>query len=121
MVRSLACFIGLRYLSTGRGRGLVSFMSAASLAGIALGVASVIVILSAMNGLEAESRSRLLSMAQHVTVWPEEDSADFEVLRASLAGIEGIASVTPFVSIETMLLKGSEFRGIVVRGIDPEV
>lgn len=119
MVRSLACFVGFRYLSTGRGRGLVSFMSAASFIGIALGVAAVIVTLSAMNGLEGESRSRLLSMAQHVSVWPEDEDEDLEPLRAALSNVEGVVSASPFVSFEAMLLNGSEFRPVIVRGIDP--
>ena len=120
MVRSLACFVGLRYLSTGRGSALVSFMSAASFIGIALGVAAVIVTLSAMNGLEGESRSRLLSMAQHITVWPESDDEDLELLRNALVDVDGVVSVSPFASFEAMLLNGSEFRPVIIRGIDPD-
>jgi lipoprotein-releasing system permease protein len=52
MFRPLEWFIGLRYLRSRRRRGVVSFMSAASLIGIALGVAALLVILSVMNGLE---------------------------------------------------------------------
>ena len=52
MFQPLECFIGLRYLRSRRRRGVVSFMSTASLLGIALGVAALIVILSVMNGFE---------------------------------------------------------------------
>src|SRR6185295_10250514 len=62
MFQPLEGFIGLRYLRSRRRRGVVSFMSAASLIGIALGVAALLVILSVMNGLETETRNRLLSM-----------------------------------------------------------
>jgi lipoprotein-releasing system permease protein len=124
MIRPLECFIGLRYLGTVGGRGLVSFMSFASLAGIALGVAAVIVILSAMNGLEAESRTRLLSLAEHITLRPESGSGEgLMALRERLAGVADVDAVTPFVRLEAMLQNGSQRRSaltpVVVRGIDP--
>src|SRR5690606_5844640 len=64
----LEAFVGLRYVRSRRRRGVVSFMSGASLLGVALGVAALIVILSVMNGLEAELRDRLLSMTAHASV-----------------------------------------------------
>ena len=120
MIRPLECFIGLRYLRTGRGRGLVSFMSAASLAGISLGVAAIIVILSAMNGLETVARDRLLSMAEHITLRPETGSAAaLESMIAALSMVDGVTAVTPFVRLEAMLSAGANLRGAIVRGIDP--
>lgn len=119
MIRPLECFVGLRYLRTGQGRGFVSFMSVASLLGITLGVASIIVILSAMNGLETETRSRLLSMADHVTVRPDIATADLGRLSDGLGTVAGVAEVNPFVRLEVILLSGSRYRGVVVRGIDP--
>ena len=122
MIRPLECFIGLRYLGTVGGRGLISFLSFASLGGIALGVAAVIVILSAMNGLEAESRTRLLTLAEHVTLRPEAQSGtDWTALRERLSAVDGVGAVTPFVHIEGMLKKGDVLRPAIVRGIDPEV
>jgi lipoprotein-releasing system permease protein len=120
MIRPLECFIGLRYLRTGRGRSLVSFMSAASLAGITLGVAAIIVILSAMNGLETESRDRLLSMSEHITLRPDAaGDADLAAVRGILAAAEGVTEVTPFVRFEAVLRRDGEIRPVVVRGIDP--
>lgn len=122
MIRPLECFIGLRYLGTVGGRGLVSFMSFASLAGIALGVAAVIVILSAMNGLEAESRTRLLSLAEHVTLRPEAGPGPLPAgLRERLLAQDGVVAVAPFVRLEALVKPsaGSRLRPVVVRGIDP--
>lgn len=96
-------------------------MSFASLAGITLGVGAIIVILSAMNGLEAESRARLLSMAEHVTLRPADGgTADFAALRARLAAVDGVAAVTPFVRLEAILRTPAGYRSALVRGIDPE-
>ena len=122
MIRPLECFIGLRYLGTVGGRGLVSFLSFASLAGIALGVAAVIVILSAMNGLEAESRTRLLRLAEHITLIPESGTGEgLMALRERIGAVEGVAAVTPFVRVEAMLQSehGSGLEPVVLRGIDP--
>ena len=121
MIRPLECFIGFRYLRSGRGRGLVSFMSLASLVGIALGVAAIIVILSAMNGLEAESRARLLGMAEHVTVRPGDNGgADLDSLGERLRAVEGVVDVTPYVAFEALLTSRlGEMRPVVVRGVDP--
>jgi len=119
MIRPLEWFIGLRYLSAARGRGPVSFMSAASILGIGLGVAALIIILSAMNGLEAESRSRLLSLSEHITLRVDRPDADVEALQLSLAAADGVASVSPFMRLEAMLSSGAYLKPAIIRGIDP--
>lgn len=121
MIRPLECFVGLRYLSTGRGRGLVSFMSFASLAGIALGVAAVIVVLSVMNGLESETRNRLLAMTEHVSVRPLDGGMpDAAALAATARTADGVASVEPYVKFEAVLESGGRLRAVMVRGVDPD-
>jgi lipoprotein-releasing system permease protein len=119
MIRPLECFIGLRYLGAGRGRGFVSFKSAVSFLGIGLGVAVLIVILSGMNGLEAESRARLLSLSEHITVTAGSADADLGAVRGTLASADEVVSVTPFVRLEAMLSSGAQLRPAIVRGIDP--
>lgn len=121
MFRPLECFIGLRYLGPGRGHGLVSFMSLASLIGIALGVAALIVILSVMNGLEAEFRTRLLSMTEHLSVEPDDPvDTDYAGLAERLLSEESVRAATPFVQAEAMLSVGAALRPVVLRGILPE-
>ena len=81
MFQPLEWFVGLRYLRSRRRRGVVSFMSAASLLGIALGVAALIIILSVMNGLETETRTRLLSVNAHATISSSAGIADWREWR----------------------------------------
>lgn len=119
MFRPLEWFIGLRYLRSRRRRGVVSFMSAASLLGIALGVAALIVILSVMNGLETETRERLLSMNAHATLSAPGGLSDWNALRTQLASSPGLAGVTPYVNLEGMLAAGVNLRPALVRGIVP--
>ena len=119
MIRPLEFFIGLRYLRAGRGRGLVSFMSAASFLGIGIGVAALIVILSAMNGLESESRTRLLSLSEHITIRAEAPGSNLDLARGAMVEVEEVESVKPFVRLEAMLASGADLRPVIVRGIDP--
>ena len=131
MFQPLEWFIGLRYLRSRRRRGVVSFMSAASFIGIALGVAALIVILSVMNGLETETRTRLLSMSAHATIAARQcrergqDPAcgaglpDWRELQRRLAAEPGVAGVSPYVALEGMLAAGVNLRPAMVRGVLP--
>jgi lipoprotein-releasing system permease protein len=120
MFQPVEWFIGLRYLRSRRRRGVVSFMSVASLVGIALGVAALIIILSVMNGLETETRTRLLSVSAHATIASRAGLEDWRTWQARLAGVSGVAGVAPFVTIEGMLAAGVNLRPALVRGISPE-
>jgi lipoprotein-releasing system permease protein len=120
MFRPLECFIGLRYVRSRRRRGVVSFMSAASLVGMALGVAALIVILSVMNGLETETRTRLLSMTEHASVSaPRVGLADWRGLQSRLASLPGVSGVSPYVMLEGMLAAGPSLQPVLVRGVLP--
>ena len=120
MFQPLEWFVGLRYLRSRRRRGVVSFMSAASLLGIALGVAALIIILSVMNGLETETRTRLLSVNAHATIAANAGIADWREWQARLAGTPGVTGVAPYVNIEGMLAAGANLKPAVVRGIEPD-
>jgi len=119
MFQPLEWFIGLRYLRSRRWRAFVSFRTAASLLGLALGVTALIVILSVLNGLEAETRNRLLALSAHATISAPEGFADWHELERRFAGAPGVAAVTPYVRLEGMLSAGTNLRPTVVRGILP--
>jgi lipoprotein-releasing system permease protein len=120
MFHPLECFIGLRYIRAGRRRGFISFISLASLLGIALGVAALIVILSVMNGFETELRTRLLSMTAHASLSdPRAGIADWRALQERLIGKPGVAGASPYVSLEGMLSAGANLSPVMVRGILP--
>jgi lipoprotein-releasing system permease protein len=120
MFQPLEWFIGLRYLRSRRRRGVVSFMSVASLLGIALGVAALIIILSVMNGLETETRTRLLSVSSHATIASRTGLPDWRMWQQRLAAISGVAGVAPYVTLEGMLTAGTNLNPAIVRGIEPD-
>ncbi|HSG66585.1 MAG TPA: lipoprotein-releasing ABC transporter permease subunit [Gammaproteobacteria bacterium] len=121
MFRPLECFIALRYVRSRRRRGFISFISLASMLGIAIGVAALIVILSVMNGFEAELRSRLLSMTAHASVTrPPTGIEDWTELAVPLRELPNVVGVAPFVNVEAMLgSAGARLRPALIRGVDP--
>jgi lipoprotein-releasing system permease protein len=119
MFQPLEWFIGLRYLRSRRWRALVSFRTAASLLGLALGVTALIVILSILNGLEAETRTRLLALSAHATVSAPGGIADWQALETRFGALAGVVAVAPYVRIEGMLAAGTGLKPAVIRGILP--
>ena len=111
--------IGLRYLRAKRRNHFISFISLISMAGIAVGVAILITVISVMNGFEKELRERILGMVSHATVstWdrPFEDWPD---LIGSARRHPEVIGAAPFVEQQT-LLKGRDVSGALVRGVDP--
>ena len=89
-MRPVPVFVALRYLREHRENSFASFVTVASVVGVALGVAALIVVLSVMNGFENELRDRLLSMAGHATV----DSRQEQVLE-DLRGWPGVTAAAP--------------------------
>jgi lipoprotein-releasing system permease protein len=116
MLYPLECFIGLRYLRSSR-RGFVSFITFASVTGVGLGVAALIVILSVMNGLEAELRSRLLSMTAHASLSSQAGLADADNLWPQIEALPGVIGVAPYVALQGMLAAGANLSPALVKGV----
>ncbi len=122
MFQALEIFIGLRYLRTRQQNRFVSFITLASLIGVALGVAALIVVLSVMNGFENELRGRLLSMTSHATVAAARGGiSDWRELIASAQQQPDVVGAAPYVQLQGMLANGSELNGALVRGINPRL
>lgn len=121
MIQPLPLFIGLRYMRARRRNRFVSFISASSMLGIAVGVMALITVLSVMNGFEKELRERILGMVSHATVQDYEGSLqDWSGLIPELEGMPDVTGVAPFVRGEVMLTRGSAVTGALLRGVDPE-
>lgn len=121
MISAVELFIGLRYLRAKRRTKFVSFITLISLAGIALGVAALIVILSVMNGFEGELRGRLLSMTAHGYVTGEDGRiANWKALQAAIDATPGVAAAAPIVEMEGMIQTGQWLTAVLVNGVDPD-
>jgi lipoprotein-releasing system permease protein len=113
--------IGLRYTRAKRKNHFISFISLTSMIGIALGVAALIVVLSVMNGFQAELRTRILGVASHLEITGANNQlGDWPSLAAQVKQNqpEVIASA-PYVMAQGMLSYGQAVQGALVRGILP--
>ena len=121
MTSTAELFVGLRYLRAKRRTRFVSFITLISLAGVALGVAALIVILSVMNGFEGELRDRLLSMTAHGYVTGAEGELDdWPQVRAEMMRETGVIAAAPFVQLEGMIRTGRSLNAVLVHGILPD-
>jgi len=112
--------VGLRYTRAKRRNHFISFISATSMAGIALGVAALIVVLSVMNGFQKELRARILGVASHVQISGANNQLkDWQAVAKSAAQEPRVLAAAPFVNAQGMLAAGQAVRGAVVRGILP--
>lgn len=122
MFQALEIFIGLRYLRTRQQNRFVSFITLASMIGVALGVAALIVVLSVMNGFENELRGRLLSMTSHATVAAARGGiSEWRELISRAQQQQDVVGVAPYVQLQGMLVHGSALNGALVRGINPRL
>ncbi len=121
MMRPVAVFVGLRYLQTQRSNGFASFVSIASVLGVALGVAALIVVLSVMNGFENELRSRLLSLSGHAAISPTQTPLPWRDMRQALIANPEITAAAPFVELEAMLANGRNLSGAMLTGVEPDL
>jgi len=119
-MRPFELFVGLRYTRAKRRTQFVSFISMISMAGIALGIAALITVMSVMNGFEKEIRARILGAAAHIQILGgEEGIPDWEALAAAVKKNPQVTDTAPFVMGQGLLSTGSSVRGVYVRGIDP--
>lgn len=124
-------WIGARYagLARSRRRGrsgdrFVSFIAASSMAGIALGVAALIIVLSVMNGFQVQVRDRMLSVLPHIELYapgvPHQDMLDrWRELAKRAANDPAVQGAAPFVAAQGMIARGQALQGVQLRGIAP--
>jgi len=120
-VRSYETLIGLRYTHAKRRNNYISFISIVSMAGLALGVAALIVVLSVMNGFQKELRTGILGVVSHLEVSGVNGSlADWPDVLKRLKTEDQVVAGAPYVMTQGMMTHGDAVRGAIIRGILPE-
>ena len=122
MFQPMELFVGLRYTRARREKHFISFISLASMVGIAIGVLVLITVLSVMNGFEQTLRERIMGMLAHVTV-SENDLmvSDWQKVQKELLDFPHVKAVSPFIERPAMLNQGDEARAAVLQGVVPEL
>lgn len=114
--------VGWRYTRARRQKHFISFISLASILGIAIGVLVLITVLSVMNGFEQTMRERVLGMFSHITVSEDDHTvSDWQTVSESLRAFPHVKAVSPFVEKAAMLNQGNEARGTLLQGVLPEL
>src|SRR5882724_10653902 len=122
MFQPVPVFVGLRYSLAREHSFFVSFITWVSLVGVALGVAALITVLSVMNGLESELRTRLLSLTAHASLNAAgAPIRDWRNRIQRLTGAPGLVGAAPFLDTDAMLSRQPSMSGAIVRGIDPDL
>jgi lipoprotein-releasing system permease protein len=116
--------IGLRYTRAGKRASrnrFLSFISLISVAGIALGVAALVVVLSVMNGFEKEVTARMLSVLAHVEVMAADGAMpEWRALEAQALRNPEVRAAAPFAEVQGMVLREDTMKPVVIRGVLPE-
>ncbi|MBV7315517.1 lipoprotein-releasing ABC transporter permease subunit LolE [Shewanella sp. NIFS-20-20] len=121
MKAMLGLTIGWRFYRARQANGFIGFISMASTVGIALGVAVLIVLLSAMNGFEQALEDKFLAVVpQAELVGAETPIANWRQMMTEASQISGIAASAPFVRIQGLIQKQGGFQGVDLAGIDTQ-
>jgi len=136
MFQPVSLFIGLRYSHSKNRAGFISFITFFSTVGILLGVASLITVVSVMNGFEGELKKRILGIVPHIIVTEKHVTekegalegkirtnsfADWPELRTKLLQQKHIQQVTPFLSSEALIQSSVNLQGVLMQGVIPEL
>ncbi|MBT5108416.1 MAG: lipoprotein-releasing ABC transporter permease subunit [Rhodospirillaceae bacterium] len=107
-----------RYLRSRRQEGFISVIAWFSLVGIMLGVATLIIVMSVMNGFREELFARILGLGGHMSVMSVERSfTDYDLVANKVRAVEGVVSVTPLVEGQVMATANGVASGALVRGV----
>jgi lipoprotein-releasing system permease protein len=121
-VRAVERWLAWRYLATRQREGFVSFIAIFSLIGVALGVATLIIVLSVMGGFRQQLLGRIIGLNGHIVVTARDGGmaqATPELL-AKLKAFPGVRTVNLTLERQALVTAGNQTRGALVRGVQPE-
>ncbi|MDE1242951.1 lipoprotein-releasing ABC transporter permease subunit LolE [Vibrio aestuarianus] len=122
MLPSLSLLIGRRFSRAKQRNKMVSFISLSSTIGIAVGVAVIIIGLSAMNGFERELQNRVLSVISHGEFeGVQKPITQWQLLIKKAVQHPQVEAGAPYVKFTALVEKGQQLKAIEVRGIDPQM
>ncbi|MDD3088749.1 MAG: ABC transporter permease, partial [Candidatus Omnitrophica bacterium] len=110
--------LSIRYLFAKRKEGMISLTAVISVLGVALGVASLIIVLSVMNGFDLEVKEKIIGTYAHIVVVNDTGIKDYPEFISYLESMEGIKSASAFVTGQAILQSGDEVTGVLVKGVD---
>ena len=111
--------LAFKYFKSNKG-GIFSFTSFLAVTGLSIGVASLIIVMSVMNGFEKELQNRILGVVPHAVLFSEEPIKDYEVLIDKIKQNDEVIEAVPFISFQALATYQTASKGISINGIDVE-
>ena len=114
--------VAMRYLRARRQEGFISVIAGFSLLGIALGVATLIIVMAVMNGFRTDLLGRILGLNGHLNVYSADHRpiAEFDTLAAMLKRIPHVVEASPVVNAQGLITANGTASGGVIRGVRPD-
>ena len=112
--------LGYKYLRSSKG-GAFSFTTFLAIIGLIIGISSLIVVTSVMNGFEKELENRILGVIPHAVITSDIPSQDYEKTINHIKENDNIIFAAPYISIQGLITTSNESQGISIIGVDPGV
>lgn len=115
-------FIALRYLKSRKRHRSVSFSTAISVGGVAVGVMALLIVMSVMSGFHEDLQKKILGVSTHIVIMNYGSGmTGHEALMEEIKKVPEVESVSPFVYGQVMVSAGRSAQGVYIRGIEPEL
>ena len=117
---SLPIYLGYKYFRSKKG-AFASFTSIMAIAGLALGVAALVIVLSVMNGFERELQTRVLGVVPQLIIRNEGPISQYDELISELLKSSEVQAASPYIETQGLMSANSRARGVFVTGIIPQL
>jgi len=111
--------LAFKYFKSNKG-GIFSFTSFLAVSGLSIGIASLIIVMSVMNGFEKELQNRILGVVPHAVIFSEEPIKDYQTLISKIKTNDEVIEAVPFISFQALATYQTLSKGISINGIDVE-
>ncbi|MFA5659207.1 MAG: ABC transporter permease [Candidatus Omnitrophota bacterium] len=112
-------WISLRYL-TAKKEPFLAVINFVAVAGVAIGVAALIVVIAVMTGFDNDLRDKIVGTNAHIVVEKETGLSDFKTVQKAIMGVKGVQATTPYVQGPLFVEYDGQSMGVMGRGIDPK-
>jgi len=112
--------LAFKYFKSNKG-GIFSFTSFLAVTGLTIGVSSLIIVMSVMNGFEKELQDRILGVVPHAVIYSDEPIKNYDSLIDQLKLADGVEEAVPYISFQALITSNSISKGVSVNGIDVEL
>ena len=116
---SISLKLGYKYLRSNKG-GIFSFTTFLAIIGLTIGISSLIVVTSVMNGFEKELENRILGVIPHSVIYSDDPIQNYDELINDIKNEKNILEASPYISIQGLVSSQYNSKGINVIGIDTE-